>query len=230
MTRPDMSVRYSCCPFLWNGWPTGRRTKVGGKGGVLVGASGERETRGKVQALGSTKFGSLVCVTSFFDGDGMARWHMAPCLAVCVCVSVARTMMGGTGWRAEQAGAKRDSTPAERGNGEEARRSGLASLPPAPCGNDLKGMPRRARHRRHSYAVPFSFFVNSHEVIGSTPHLVRRRPPPVAAALPVGYMLGGCRAADCDIPQSSQNGTLISPRIFKYGLQGPGKHCNLNSP
>lgn len=55
----------------------------GGDGWCFGGCRGEREAGSA--SPGSTKFGCLVCVTSFFDGDGMARWH-GPCVCVCVCL------------------------------------------------------------------------------------------------------------------------------------------------
>lgn len=69
----------------------------------MAGVRAGRDERQGSASLGSTKFGSMVCVTSIFDGDGMARWHGS---IVCVCVLLNAWMMGRTGRRGQ---AKRDS-------------------------------------------------------------------------------------------------------------------------
>lgn len=87
MTRPDMSVRYSCCPFLWNEWPAGRRTGWGeGEGeGCLrrVCERGETRDRG-VQALVRPSLVPWYVSPHFLT---VTAWHggMAP---LCVCERV----------------------------------------------------------------------------------------------------------------------------------------------
>lgn len=141
-----------------------------GEGGLalLAGVRAGRDERQGSASLGSTKFGSLVCVTSFFDGDGMARWHgsiVCVCERVCVRgrVLVHAWMMGRTGRRGQ---AKKGLRPREK-TGKEARRSSQSvPMPPrpahTPCGDDLKGnccVEQGATAFPHCFLWVFSFFV-----------------------------------------------------------------------
>lgn len=69
-------------------------------------------------------------------------------------------------------------------------------VPRTPCGNDLKESDVKIKGVKSFPGCFLFLFLNPHEVIGKAnppTHLVCR-PPPAAAALPAGYMPGGCWA------------------------------------
>ena len=82
---------------------------VGGGRGWLVGARGGKQGVSWC-ALGSTKFGRLLHVTSFLNGDGMALWPWP--LHLCACV----LLWDGTGKTGLAGLAKNDSGRGKTGN------------------------------------------------------------------------------------------------------------------